>query len=104
MSNEWTFAEPDLASIMDQHASPLDALADGVIPAIVLRQVFHPDSCQRLIDRLVEQQLLYDPRQPISAQFQEAAIPEGYYREGNKAGPSYAWEEKKESGRTRIDV
>ncbi|HIF33004.1 MAG TPA: hypothetical protein EYG57_06325 [Planctomycetes bacterium] len=104
MSNEWTFAEPDLASIMDQHASPLDALADGVIPAIVLRQVFHPDSCQRLIDRLIEQQLLYDPRQPISAQFQEAAIPEGYYREGNKAGPSFAWEEKKESGRTRIDV
>jgi hypothetical protein len=104
MSSDWSCAEPDLSTILEQHSAPLDSLAEGTIPAIVLRQVFHPSWCQQLIDRLIEQQLLYDPRRPVTAQFREAAIPEGYYREGTSLEPSYAWPDKEQTGRARIDV
>ena len=100
MSN-WTIAQPDLESIFAAHERPLSALAKGDVPALVIRGAFARDACQRLIDRLLATNLLYDPAQPIPAAFAEAAIPEGYFREG-KDGK--VWQDATKSGRTRIDI
>ena len=100
----WEIAEPDLEAIFEKHPRPLDDLASGNIPAIVLRQVYPPDQCSALIERMINEKLLYDPRRPIPDKFREEAIPEGYYREGRNSEPNYAWESKTATGRTRIDV
>jgi hypothetical protein len=100
----WRAAEPNLAAIFAQHERPLDALAAGEIPAVVLRGAYPAESCRRLIDRLIAEQLLYDPRGPIPEKLQAQAIPEGYYREGRNSVPSYAWQSQTAEGRTRIDV
>jgi SAM-dependent methyltransferase len=100
----WRIVEPDLDSILREHPRPLDELAAGEIPAVVLRGAFPSAKCEALVRRLIEEGLLYDPRLPIPPQFLEAAIPEGYYREGKKSEPAFAWEEKKAAGKTRIDV
>ncbi len=97
-------AEGDLESILQQAPRPLADLAAGRLMAIVFRGVYPPSSCQQLIDRLVAEDLLYDPRQPIPEKFQEAAIPEGYYREGRRQEPPLAWESNKATGKTRIDI
>ena len=36
------------------HASPLDALAAGDVPALILRQAFSPTACARLVDKMIE--------------------------------------------------
>ena len=100
----WSILEPNLESIFRRHASPLDALADGEIPAIVLRNAYPEPRCHQLIDRLIAAELLYDPHQPIPDHLREESIPEGYYRKGSDSSPSLAWKAKTASGRTRIDV
>lgn len=100
----WELAEPDLAAILEKHPRPLDALASGKIPAIVFRQAYPRERCIGLIERMIEKELLYDPRLPVPDRFREEAIPEGYYREGRKSEPNFAWESKTATGRARIDV
>ncbi len=102
--SDWSVSEPDLESIFNRHPSPLDALAAGEVPALVLRQAFSPAACERLVARLIDQQLLYDPHQPIPEKFAAAAIPEGYFREGNQGEAAKVWQNASESGRTRIDI
>ena len=97
----WSVSEPDLESIFNDHASPLDALAAGDVPALVLRQAFSPAACARLVDKMIDTQLLYDPHQPIPEKFAEVAIPEGYFREGKEGR---VWQNATASGRTRIDI
>lgn len=58
----WTPAEGNPQEILKKYPKPLNALALGEIPAIVLRQAFNPDHCVGLIDRLYERGLVYDPR------------------------------------------
>ena len=48
--------------ILEKYPNPLNALASGEVPAIVLRQAFSPDHCVGLIERLYERGLVYDPR------------------------------------------
>ena len=103
MSN-WSVSEPDLESIFSDHTSPLDALAAGDVPALVLRQAFPPAACERLVERLIATQLLYDPHQPIPERFSEVAIPEGYFREGRQGGADKVWQNATASGRSRIDI
>lgn len=103
-SDTWRIVEPDLDAVFQHHAFPLDALAEGTIPAVVLRNVYPESRCRGLIERLIAEELLYDPREPIPEKFREAAIPEGYYREGASSVPTYAWQAKTATGRTRIDV
>ncbi|MEQ8785802.1 MAG: hypothetical protein RIC55_05865 [Pirellulaceae bacterium] len=103
-ASPWKLAEPDLATVFAEHEQPLEELATGAIPAIVLRGVFPPEACQRLVDRLIDEQLLYDPRGPIPEAMRDAAIPEGYYREGRNREASRAWQAKTAEGRTRIDI
>ena len=102
--SNWKISEPDLATIFAQHPKPLDALAAGDVPALVIRQAFSLSSCQRLIERLITRELLYDPRQPIPEKFIEAAIPEGYFREGRSNEDVAAWEARTATGRRRIDI
>ena len=96
----WDFLEPDVESILQQCALPLEELARGTTPAIVLRQAFSPAACQQLIDRLIVEELLFDPAKPVPTKFREQAIPEGYYREGRNSEPTSAWQAKTESGRS----
>jgi hypothetical protein len=103
-SSIWMCVEPDLAAALARFEFPLEALAAGAIPAIVLRRAWPAAACSRLIDRLIADELLFDPRQPVPAKFSAAAIPEGYYREGRNSVPSRAWESVAEAGRIRIDI
>ena len=77
-SSVWNITEPDLRSIFEQHRFPLEELAAGAIPAIVLRGVYSETRCSRLIDRLIAEELLYDPYQPAPEKFRQLAIPEGF--------------------------
>ena len=74
-SRQWNILEPDLDSIVRQHPQPLEELAAGETAAIVLRQALPPSTCRSLIERLIDEELLYDPRQPIPEKFQQQAIP-----------------------------
>lgn len=103
MSN-WSVSEPDLESILRDHPSPLEALAAGDVPALILRQAFPRAACERLVARLIATQQLYDPHQPIPEKFVEAAIPEGYFREGREGEGGKVWQNATASGRTRIDI
>jgi hypothetical protein len=74
------------------------------VPALVIRQAFPLQSCQRLIERLVAKELLYDPRKPVPKKFFDAAIPEGHFREGRNKQASRAWDAGTATGRRRIDI
>jgi hypothetical protein len=66
--------------------------------------VYPQQNCERLIARLIAEELLYDPSQPVPEKFQDLAIPEGYYREGRQSTPVADWQQRTATGRTRIDV
>ena len=100
----WDPVEPDIESVCTRFDRPLEELAAGRVPAIVLRHAWPVEQCQALVQRLVDCELLYDPHQPIPEKFLKQSIPEGYYREGTKSVPSYAWESRKAQGRNRIDI
>lgn len=103
-SPSWKIAEPDVETVLATHAEPLEQLAAATIPAIVLRGAFPRSACEQLVDRLIAQDLLYDPRVPVPPKFIEAAIPEGYYREGRGGADTFAWQEKLAAGKRRIDI
>ncbi len=102
--NSWRLCEPDTAAILSERSRPLDDLAAGDIPAIVIRNAFPKPACHALVDRLIHQELLYDPAAPIPDKFIENAIPEGYYREGRNKEATLAWQAKTATGRRRIDI
>ena len=102
--NNWTPLEPDLATIFDQHPQPLEALAAGDPPAVVIRQAFPLHSCQQLVERLIAKELLYDPCEPIPPKFIDVAVPEGHFREGRNKKASRAWDAGTATGRRRIDI
>ena len=100
----WRISQPDAATILAEHARPLEALAAGDVPALVMRGALAARSCEQLVDRLISEDLLYDPRRPIPRKFVEDAIPEGYYREGRNKDDAFAWKSKTATGRRRIDI
>ena len=104
MDTNWKTREVDPSSDQVAEEHLLEHLAAGDLPAIVFRDAFPAAACQRLLDRLVAEELLYDPSQPIPDKFAKEAIPEGYYREGRNADPQRAWDSKTATGRTRIDI
>ena len=102
---DWPIAEPDAMSIRQNYQRPLDALADGDVAALVLRQFVDPAICSQLIQRCVDRNLLYDPEQPDSAELDEQSIPEGYYREGTRDNARQAWDDKSpQEFKRRIDI
>jgi hypothetical protein len=102
--SDWQIVEPSVASALSRFDRPLEALAAAEIPAFVIRQAWTTESCQRMVDRLIAEDLLFDPYQPVPEKFIEQSIPEGYYREGKNTVPNYAWNSKLQTGRIRIDV
>jgi len=103
-TTSWIPVEPNIEAATSQFDFPLDELAAGNIPAVVFRNAWSAENCRNLITRLVEEEHLYDPTQPIPPKFQKQSIPEGYFREGQSAVPSYAWQEQKITGKNRIDI
>jgi hypothetical protein len=100
----WTPIEPDLAAALRSSPEPLQALAAGEAPAIILRGAYPRESCKALMARLIARGLLYDPRLPVPEEFIAASIPEGYYREGLNAEGRRAWQDSPAAPRRRIDV
>lgn len=58
----WNPVEPDLDTILSCYPLPLIDLAEGRIPAVILRGAFNPDHCVALVKRFYQLGLLYDPR------------------------------------------
>lgn len=103
--NAWPIAEPNVKNSGLEYARPLDALADGDIAAVVLRNFIDPGLCSQLIDRCVDRKLLYDPADPVSADLDSKSIPEGYYREGTENKVRQAWDDDSaQEVKRRIDI
>lgn len=100
----WRSLEPDVNAAIAASDRPLEAIASGDAPAIVIRNAYPQDRCQRLIAKLIDEELLYDPKLPVPEKFIDDAIPEGYYREGRKSEDRFAWQEKTATGKRRIDI
>jgi hypothetical protein len=49
------------ADAVDRHGDPLRALADGDIPAVILRAVYPVDDCLGLVGRFIDRGLMRDP-------------------------------------------
>lgn len=93
-----------MSSIFSAHERPLEALAVADVPALILRNAFPKSECQALVDRLIAQEHLYDPRRAVPEKFVDASIPEGYFREGRSAEATRAWDAGTATGRRRIDI
>jgi hypothetical protein len=104
LASSWSSIGPDLPTVLRHYARPLDALAAGEIPAIVLRGAYPLELCEQVYRKLIGEELLYDPAGPVPEKFIEASIPEGYYREGQSGVERRAWQEKLGAGKRRIDI
>lgn len=102
--NNWNICEPDLETILARYPEPLQTLADGDIPALVIRSALTAEDCQAVVDRLIDRQFLYDPTKPVPAKFLEEAVPEGHFREGRSAAAAAAWDAAVQTERRRIDI
>ena len=98
----WHPVEPDVAAALHRYECPLEALAAGDIPAIVLRNAYPVSTCRKLVHRLVTEGHLFDARQPVPPNFVDASIPEGFFREGTAA--MRAWQTTNEADSMRIDI
>lgn len=84
---------------------PLEALAQGEIGAIICRQAMKPGDCANVISQLVQEDLLYDPSQPVPQRFRDIAVPENYYyREGQEKSAFDDHMAIQNKERLRIDV
>ncbi|MBS01638.1 MAG: hypothetical protein CMQ24_02875 [Gammaproteobacteria bacterium] len=61
---EWQILEPDVDTVLGNCADPFQALAAGTIPGIVVRNAYDAASCQTVIKRFVEDDLIPDPARP----------------------------------------
>lgn len=96
----------DLATLESARGlnQPLESLARGDIPAIILRDQFPSTDCRRLVDRLIERELLYDWTKPVPAQFLERSVPEGHYEKERTVAAEATWRDDGSSPKRRIDV
>ena len=100
----WQPLAPDIPTILETSQFPLDDLAAGHIPAVILRNAYAPEKCSQIVTDLTQRGLLFDPSQPMPDSFQDQLIPEGYYREGKDSVPRSAWQPTIAEGRSRIDI
>ena len=63
ISQNWQPFEGNVQQIRQRFSSPLLALAEGQVPALVIREAYSPSHCKSLINRFYQQGLLYDPHQ-----------------------------------------
>ena len=103
----WPIAESTIPAVLANDPRPLESLAAGEIPAIVLRGHVPASDCSELVGRCIEQQLLYDPDNPESRELDAVSIPEGHFTEGTNTASSRAWGregETRERASRRIDI
>lgn len=55
----WPILEPDIETVLAKSAQPLHALATGEAAAIVVRAAFPAQECQSLIQRLIDEELMF---------------------------------------------
>ncbi|MFP6763594.1 MAG: hypothetical protein VB858_08250 [Planctomycetaceae bacterium] len=101
---DWHPVEPDIQTACSRFQLPLEEIAAGHIPAVVLRGAWSPQYCSDLVQRLIREELLYEAGKPVPPKFQKQSIPEGYYREGHSSVPSFAWQAQAATGKNRIDI
>lgn len=71
-SLRWECLEPNVESILARQSAPIQKLAHGEIPAIVIRQAFPARECAALVDFLTERQLMFSGN---DARIEDKAIP-----------------------------
>jgi hypothetical protein len=85
--------------------APLEELAAGEIGAIICRNAFSQADCQSVVSQLVNEELLYDPNEPVPEKFREIAVPENYYyRAGQDKNAFQDHMAAQSQERMRIDV
>jgi hypothetical protein len=82
MKLPWQPVEGTLDDIVRELPRPLEAIANGEVPAVILRGAFPRPTGPVIVERLIERDLLYDPKRPVPAKFLEESIPEGTVRPG----------------------
>ncbi len=67
----------------------LRSLARAEVPAVVFRAAYPQPACAELVERLIANDLAYDPAAPTPDRFLREGIPEGYVRvSGDRSSPS----------------
>ena len=56
--NSWIPAEPSWESVLEQYPNPIQALADMLTPAVIIRQAYNPAHCAGLIQRFIDKGLM----------------------------------------------
>lgn len=67
---DWPVLQPDIATILADDPQPVRHVASGDVAAVIIRQAFPADECDRLVRFLIEQELMFeadDPRVSESA-------------------------------------
>ncbi|MFO0947398.1 MAG: hypothetical protein U1D30_15935 [Planctomycetota bacterium] len=101
---DWRIAEPNVDTVLANCSHPLESLAQGEIPAIVLRGTYPQKECERLIEHLIAEGHLYDPSKPVPHQFLERNVPEGHYQKERKEPAEKTWRDDGSSPKRRIDI
>ncbi|MCC7204827.1 MAG: hypothetical protein IT441_07085 [Phycisphaeraceae bacterium] len=57
-ATKWEPLGPDVQAALRQNHNPMQALADGDIPAVVLRGIYPSEQCRRLVARFYERDLV----------------------------------------------
>ena len=62
---DWPALQPDVSTILAAEPYPVDRLAAGDVAALIVRQAFPADDCAALVERLIDEELMFagdDPR------------------------------------------
>ncbi len=59
-STNWLPAQPDLKTVCETYPDPIYALSQAEVPAIILRQAYPPEQCDKLIRRFTNMGLMRD--------------------------------------------
>ena len=104
-ASSWPVIDRQAPVAPELSEAPLDALSRGEIAAIICREAYTAEACDDVVSRLVQEDLLFDPTQPIPDNLQDQAIPENYYyRPGETADEKRDRQAAQPAGRLRIDV
>ena len=82
MNRTWKPVEGALDDVIRELSRPLEAIARGEVPAVILRGAFPRDTGASIVARLIDRGLLYDPGRPAPESFHAESVPEGTVRVG----------------------
>lgn len=96
-NSSWPCLEPDVETILALESNPIQSIASGEVPAVVIRQAFPREECAALVDLLLEEELIFPPEQ--DDRIDETAIPAVDSDRWTRAGINPA-----QTKRRRIDI